>query len=63
MDGSDIPIDPMDAFASGSFNKVPILIGTVLDEALLFIYQAANTSVSETDYLALLSLLFLYLAS
>ncbi len=51
-------MDPFTAFSTGQFTKVPIILGTVSQDALFFIYEAAKTNVSNADYLLLVSYLF-----
>ena len=38
--GSDLPLMPKDAFASGRFNRVPVIIGNVRNEGRAFVYEA-----------------------
>jgi carboxylesterase type B len=51
--------DVWNALSSGSFNKVPVMIGTVSEEALLFIYKAdPNKKINDAEYIAALGYLF-----
>lgn len=54
----EVPLNPFDAFSSGNFNNVPIILGTVSQDALFFIYEAAKNNVSNADYILLVSYLF-----
>jgi len=54
IDGGEIPTDPFTAIAAGNFSRVPILLGTVQEEALLFIYEAWGSNLTFIDYEALL---------
>lgn len=60
VDGVEIPAGPMEAFAAGAFHRVPIMIGTVSEEALFFIYEASPNPASEAEYIALLAYIFGY---
>ncbi len=51
-------MDPFTAFSTGQFAHVPIILGTVSQDALFFIYEAAKSNVSNADYLLLVSYLF-----
>eukprot|EP01132_Coremiostelium_polycephalum_P002541 gene2541-3144_t len=59
VDGADIIDQPLTLFSKGLFYDIPLMIGTVSEEALLFIYQAATKNVSELDYEVVLDLVFL----
>jgi len=37
--GSDLPVAPKEAFASGAFNRVPVIFGNVRNEARAFVYE------------------------
>lgn len=37
--GSDLPMAPKDAFATGRFNQVPVIFGNVRNEARAFVYE------------------------
>jgi para-nitrobenzyl esterase len=50
IDGYAIPVDPIHAIVSGSFSKVPTLLGNNADEGRLFLFLDPPTSQSE--YLA-----------
>jgi para-nitrobenzyl esterase len=39
QDGVVIPLQPIDAFHSGAFNRVPVIIGSNHDEFTVFVYQ------------------------
>ena len=55
LDGKVIPLQPIDAFNSGNFNRVPIMIGTTKDEGNLAIgveqyLRHPTTPTTETDF-------------
>ncbi|EAL65873.1 hypothetical protein DDB_G0283087 [Dictyostelium discoideum AX4] len=55
----DITDQPLNLILKGDFYDVPTIVGTVSEEALLFIYQASPKNVSETDYKLAIDLIFL----
>ena len=38
--GAEMPKDALDAFQSGEFNRVPVIVGNTLTETLVFTYEA-----------------------
>jgi carboxylesterase type B len=59
VNGDDFPTAPLVAFTSGNFNKVPLMIGTVLNEAYLFVFQADTTHpIDDIEYDAILGAIF-----
>ncbi|MQW74521.1 carboxylesterase family protein [Nocardioides sp. dk4132] len=53
--GSDLPLLPKDAFASGRFNRVPVIIGNVRNEGRAFVYEAndmVRQPVTPASYVA-----------
>jgi len=59
VDGDFIPLQPLDAFASGNYNtKVPFITGTVNAEGLMFIDQAFPTPVPFSEYVAIVGIIF-----
>jgi len=58
VDGQLIPMQPMDALATGNYNHVPFITGTVDNEAVMFIYSAFLDPVPYADYVALVGLIF-----
>jgi carboxylesterase type B len=51
VDGSTLKDQPLRMLQKGEWiNKVPVILGSVGNEALLFIYQAATASLSKTEY-------------
>ncbi|MWA04774.1 carboxylesterase family protein [Actinomadura sp. LD22] len=38
--GGDLPLPPKDAFATGRFNRVPVIFGNVRNEARAFVYES-----------------------
>ncbi|EGC40157.1 hypothetical protein DICPUDRAFT_146986 [Dictyostelium purpureum] len=55
----DITEQPLTLFEKGDFYDVPMIVGTVSEEALLFIYQASPKNVSATSYKLAIDLIFL----
>jgi len=58
IDGDEITENPVDAVSSGKFNKVPIIMGTVADEGILFIYQGWPTPLPWYSYDAVIGAIF-----
>jgi cholinesterase len=59
INGIEFSDDMWTAVSSGSFNKVPLLIGTVSEEALMFVYLAApDMKINDVEYVAALGYLF-----
>uniref|UniRef100_A0A6B2L1V8 Carboxylic ester hydrolase n=1 Tax=Arcella intermedia TaxID=1963864 RepID=A0A6B2L1V8_9EUKA len=58
VDGSVIPHHTFDAFQKGEINKVPMIFGATSEDALLFIYKAANFSLTDVEYYAILAFLY-----
>jgi carboxylesterase type B len=59
INGIEFSDDMWTAVSSGSFNKVPLLIGTVSEEALMFVYLAApDMKINDAEYIAALGYLF-----
>eukprot|EP00029_Vermamoeba_vermiformis_P012182 TRINITY_DN69_c0_g1_i1.p1 TRINITY_DN69_c0_g1~~TRINITY_DN69_c0_g1_i1.p1 ORF type:complete len:524 (-),score=111.34 TRINITY_DN69_c0_g1_i1:32-1603(-) len=59
INGIDFTNDMWTAVSSGNFNKVPLLIGTVSEEALMFVYLAApNMKINDAEYIAAVGYLF-----
>ncbi|EFA75987.1 putative cholinesterase [Heterostelium album PN500] len=49
IDGALIPDQPLALIEKGQFNKVPVMLGTVFDEGLIFIASVA-TQISALEY-------------
>jgi len=47
-----------DAFKKGAFTQVPMIIGDVSQDALLFVYKAINFSLSDVDYETIVTFIF-----
>ena len=59
VDGSFIPYQPLQAFASGNYNKdVPFVTGTVNNEGLMFIDQAFPNPVPFSEFVAIIGVIF-----
>eukprot|EP01133_Synstelium_polycarpum_P008932 gene8932-10471_t len=58
IDGADILGQPLELIEQGKFLDIPMIIGGVKEEAVLFIYQAATFNVSVPEYEVVLSWLF-----
>lgn len=43
-----IPFQTLDAFARGAFARMPLMLGGLSEDALMFIYLAASFPVSST---------------
>lgn len=57
IDGYDFPEPPLNAFKAGRAAKVPVVIGTVQNEGLIFVKKAVSY-VSKVEYDALMVALF-----
>jgi para-nitrobenzyl esterase len=42
LGGRTLPLDPVTAFATGRFSRVPVLTGTTSDEATIFVYGGTD---------------------
>ncbi|CAH1248653.1 NLGN4X [Branchiostoma lanceolatum] len=49
VDGDVLPRQTLDSFAKGKFQRKPFIIGTVSEEAFLYIYQAFSNPVSKFE--------------
>jgi carboxylesterase type B len=58
VDGELVHGQPLDEIAAGRFNRVPVALGTVRDEGLLFIDQADPKALPYAEYLLLLAAIF-----
>eukprot|EP00163_Fabomonas_tropica_P010747 TRINITY_DN2099_c2_g1_i2.p1 TRINITY_DN2099_c2_g1~~TRINITY_DN2099_c2_g1_i2.p1 ORF type:complete len:371 (-),score=108.24 TRINITY_DN2099_c2_g1_i2:775-1887(-) len=58
VDGQQLLQQPIEAFQQGSWNKMPLIAGSVLNEAKLFIWQASAKRLSYTKYLGVLTVVF-----
>jgi para-nitrobenzyl esterase len=52
IDGYVIPTDPIEAIVSGSFTKVPTLIGNNRNEGTLLLYDVHDLPTDEASYMA-----------
>ncbi len=46
LDGTDLTMEALVAFTQGDYAKVPMIFGTVSEEALMFIYLASKNPVN-----------------
>lgn len=46
----EMPMSPIDAAMSGNFNKVPIMIGTVSNESVQFVWEVSRKPMSKAEY-------------
>ena len=58
VDGKIILGQPLDLFASGNYNQVPLQIGTVQDEGVLFVYSGFPTPIPLAEYRVIITGLF-----
>lgn len=57
--GTDmLPNQPMGVWQNGDVHDVPITIGTVWNEATVFVYEAFKKAISKTEYDVVLGLIF-----
>lgn len=53
-----IPMQPLQAFLSGKFTKVPMMLGTDKEEGIQFVRQLFDKPIRKFEYRALLDLVF-----
>jgi acetylcholinesterase/cholinesterase len=58
IDGVSVDAQPLYAFASGNFTKVPIMVGNVEEEALLFIWETLPNPATKDEYVAALDAVY-----
>ncbi len=58
VDGEYLPEQPLTALHAGYAKNVPVMIGTVSDEAVPFIYEAAQKPVNSLGYLGFIGIIF-----
>jgi len=58
VDGITVPYHIFDAIKQGTFYQVPMIIGDTSEDALLFVYQAANFSLNDVEYEAIITAIF-----
>eukprot|EP01129_Flabellula_baltica_P010856 TRINITY_DN4646_c0_g2_i1.p1 TRINITY_DN4646_c0_g2~~TRINITY_DN4646_c0_g2_i1.p1 ORF type:complete len:412 (-),score=69.04 TRINITY_DN4646_c0_g2_i1:26-1261(-) len=57
--GTDLISDhPIDLFEKGFFHKVPIMLGTVTNEVVPFIYEASKKPLNDAEYIAVIEYIF-----
>jgi len=58
IDGVDVTVNPLVGFQSGNYQKVPIMIGSVNNEATLFIYKASKSEINDLEYIGAVEYIF-----
>jgi cholinesterase len=58
VDGIEMTDQPRELLRQGKWNKVPLMTGTVSNEALLFIWQADKSPMDGAEYLAVGTFVF-----
>jgi len=58
VDGISVDAQPLYAFAAGNFTQVPIMVGNVEEEALLFIWETLPNPATKDEYVFALDLVF-----
>lgn len=58
VDGDELPLHPYIALTTNNFNKVPIIIGTVANESVEFIYDIDAQPLNAVDVFVLLEAVF-----
>jgi len=58
VDGVEIPMQSIEAFANGKYQKMPMMIGSVSEEAHMFIYLAISSNISDIEYIGAIFALF-----
>lgn len=54
VDGKIVPFEPIDAIYKRKLRQVPTMIGTVKEEARIFVYEAWGKPIPPTEYIAVL---------
>ncbi|XP_045207431.2 crystal protein-like [Mercenaria mercenaria] len=54
VDGNIVPYEPVYAIQHNQLRKVPVMIGTMTEEARIFVYEAWGKPVPPAEYLAIL---------
>ena len=57
VDGDEVQMQPMDAAKNGAFRKMPVMLGTVSEEGVLFVYGAWKLRLTKPEYESALTLL------
>jgi carboxylesterase type B len=58
IDGKEILEEPLVALRKGSFNKVPMMLGSLSEEAIMFVYLALDNPLNTLKYDGILTALF-----
>jgi acetylcholinesterase/cholinesterase len=58
VDGDELPVAPLTASQTGAFSKVPIMLGSVANDTLMFIFEAFTTPVPKVEYLLAIEAIF-----
>lgn len=51
MDGKEFSMQAIEAFQQGLFATMPVMLGTVTNEALMFIYLASPSPINYAEYI------------
>jgi len=60
LDAVELPLQPLDAAVQGKTANVPVMIGTVANETLLFIWEALQKPVTALEYEIFIPAIFGY---
>jgi len=58
IDGKELTGYPMQLIQEGKFPSMPIMIGTVTNEAILFIYKASASPINDLEYIGIVEYVF-----
>ena len=58
IDGELLPGQPLDVIPTGSYNRMPIMLGSVQDEGTMFVYSAIPLALNAAEYLVTLKTIF-----
>lgn len=58
LDGIEFSEQPLTAFQHGRFQQMPIIMGSVSNETLLFIYEAAKKPINDFEYIGVVEAIF-----
>jgi len=58
IDGKEITGQPLELIQQGKFTKVPVMLGAVTNEAILFIYKASKYEINDIEYIGAVEYVF-----
>jgi len=58
LDGKEFTKNPLESIQLGNYQRMPIMLGAVHDEALLFIYKASKNEINDVEYIGAVEYVF-----